>query len=688
MAPCAHEWGPVIPGDPRGGSGPKSKGKRSGDEKSSYGRAADRGRLCLNCPAWQGELGLEPTPALFIQHLVHIFREVKRVLRKDGTCFLNIGDTYFSNTAKNRKEPWGLKRKDLCGVPHRLVQALQEDGWWWRNDGVWSKAGGNCPRCYYRIEKGSTKPESVKDRFVRAHESVFLLAKSAKYFFDHIVVREPHSPAARRDVFHLPNQNFRSAHYATMPPSLAELCVRGGSPDGGCCAKCRTPYKRIVKKKKLSKEKKKEWGGHGEDGSYTGKALKDYVKHDAEDPSDLKRRILETVRFVETIGWEPSCKCKDAGAPVPSLVLDPFSGAATTGAIALRHGRAYLGLELLASNNTEIAGPRLDAELEARKAPNQIEFLPTESGVYLGAAEILLHRVEPESVRLILTDPPYNTSRENNYHTMGREGINFEWDGGFDQETWVRLADKALMIGGSIVIWNDWKVLGLISHLLMDMGYEVKRPLTWIKSNPWAPNPESNPAQRIEAGLWAVKRVKKTTKWIHNRRPHHSYEDLVFYYGVPRGSKKREAAGRFRHETKKPDDMFREIIQIFTMPDDLVLDPFAGGGTTAFAAEAEGRRHISFELSEKWFNETRLHAAEGKNAKPLKFPTTPVEKAIAAQKKFLKRCKDLGVDSETLELVEKPETHQEADPDDDGAVPKLVPSEPQDNKHIVKVKGI
>jgi hypothetical protein len=72
-------------------------------------------------------------------------------------------------------------------------------------------------------------------------------------------------------------------------------------------------------------------------------------------------------------------------------------------------------------------------------------------------------------------------SQENNFHTMGREGINFAWDGDFDQETWVRIADKALMPGGGIVIWNDWKVLGLVAHLLLDMGYAVKRPLTWVK---------------------------------------------------------------------------------------------------------------------------------------------------------------------------------------------------------------
>ena len=1110
---CAHEWNSVIPGDARGGSGPNAKAKRKVDDKSSYGRNATRGRFCTKCAAWEGELGLEPTPALFVQHLVQIFQEVNRVLRSDGTLFLNIADTFYSGPLKGIKDPWNLKKKDLCGVPQRLVLALQEAGWYWRSDGVWSKAGGNCPRCHFRIEKGSTKPEclapdtpiflkeddlvirrplsyvadnadrltelkiltpdgwrtirnvwrtkkipvsadagyvtsftasgdhrfpvshdrraqtinniplsqirdkgyndyllfadisefvghgiesidlvmlicaqsnpfgvranlksalllegatgaglsdrygyklkkydtangywayggplihsitagrvpldvvvgeqidvteltltserkseqvvpkieltadigrlvgfyaaeggfksldkypnhhqgkftfnadehdyisfveqtlralgtdptvypagsatevrlsssplrhffqhlvpgdckskslnldvvlntpkafregllrgyfegdghkhsvtsasrdlidafavvaatlglmpskyassvcdkrsgrtrvsyamkltkrdrgggmrrsdglrqirlrnkvvgqapiemidvevdggvfvvdnglvthnSVKDRFTRSHEYLFLLTKSPKYYFDVEAVKSEHTTSCRRDVFHISSQNFRGAHYATMPPALAEVAILGGTSEHGACAKCNAPYKRLTKKGKTDKKKQQEMGANA-DGSYHGENLKDYEAAGAEKASDLKRRILEGAKKIETVGWEQTCKCVDPGKPVPCLVMDPFSGAATTGAVALKNGRCYLGLELLESNNTEIAKPRLDSVLEGMKPFEEIDYLPVESGIYHGRAEILLHRVQPGSVRLILTDPPYNVSRENNYHTMGREGINFDWDGDFDQETWVRLADKALMVGGSIVIWNDWKVVGLIAHLLLDMGYDVKRNLTWVKSNPWAPNPESNPAQRTEVGLWAVKRVKKTTKWVHNLRNHRSYEDLVFHYGVPKGSKKKEALGRFRHETKKPNAMFREIIQIFSNPGDLVLDPFAGGGTTSFAAAAEDRRCISFELDDKWFKEATLHAAEGKSAKPLKFPITPAEKAKAARKVFLAECKKLNVSPvPPFEELEGPVPveHYEVD--------TFVSSSSEDYKHVVRLK--
>jgi len=285
---CDHTWSEEIPGSSRGGSGPGSKEKRSEDTKSSYGRAAARGNFCTSCGSWRGELGLEPTPDLFVRHMVQVFREVKRVLREDGTVFLNIADTYnnCSPVRKKSKEsfektwdggqakkkggdrrypktndPWKLKQKDLCGVPHRLVQALQEDGWWWRSDAVWSKAGGNCPKCHYRLEKGSSLPEPVIDRFSKSHEYVFLLAKNKKYYFDVENVKEPHTTARRRDVFYIPSQSYRGAHHATMPESLAELCVRGGTSDHGACSKCRAPYKRETKKGKTDLKAQKKAGG-------------------------------------------------------------------------------------------------------------------------------------------------------------------------------------------------------------------------------------------------------------------------------------------------------------------------------------------------------------------------------------------------------------------------------------------
>lgn len=594
---CQHRWGDVIPGNSRGGSGPRSKSKRKRDDKSAYGRNAPRGRFCEECGAWEGELGLEPDPALFVKHLVDIFREVRRVLRKDGTLFLNIADTYVGEKYP-KDHPWGLKQKDLYGIPHRLVEALQKDGWFYRNDAIWSKAGGNCPRCHYRLEKGSTKPEPVKDRFVRAHEYVFLLSKSKKYYFDDESVKESHTNAKRRDVFYITSANYSGAHYATMPLELAAISVLGGTSEGGACAKCRAPYKRVTRKGDHDREAQKRAGGN-DDGEYHGKGVKDYSDHGAEDPSALKKRILAGMRKVETVGWEQTCKCESPGNPVPCIVMDPFSGSATTGAVALQHGRAYLGIELFEENNVNIAEPRLTQVLAERTPDEELEPLPLISEVYQGSALDLLRRVPAESVDLVLTDPPYNTSRKNNFHTMGRTGINFDWDGGFDQEKWLHYADRALKPGGNMVIWNDWKNLGFISDVLESMGYSVKRNCTWIKTNPFPRNIERSAVQKTEVGLWAV---KPGGSWTFNKRADKPYEDLIFEYGVPRAKK-----GRPRHESKKPDGIFRELIQIFSNAGDLVLDPFAGGGTTAYAAEMEGRRHISFELSDEWYPETRAH---------------------------------------------------------------------------------
>jgi site-specific DNA-methyltransferase (adenine-specific) len=303
----------------------------------------------------------------------------------------------------------------------------------------------------------------------------------------------------------------------------------------------------------------------------------------------------------ETVGWRPTCD--HAGAVVPCVVLDPFSGSATTGDAAMKHGARYIGIDLLPSNNTELAEPRLLGVLEGLKKPEDVELLVP--GIFHGDSGTLLHRVRPESVRLVLSDPPYNTSRQNNFDTMGREGIDFDWDGDFDQEEWVRLADKALMPWGSMVIWNDWKILGLVAHLLIDLGYDVKRNLLWKKTNPMPRNTGRSAVQRTEMGLWAVKPGPSSRSWVFNKNPNKPYEDFVFDYGVPRAKD-----GRPRHQAKKPDGMFAEIIMTLTEPGDLVLDPFAGGGTTPWAAKATGRECIAFEQMEAWYNEAVLHTQE------------------------------------------------------------------------------
>jgi DNA modification methylase len=234
---CAHEWGDAMPPPLRGpGNTPESALRTSGLTNPAghlaevKGIPKSGGAWCLRCSAWRGELGLEPTPGLYVEHLVAIFREVRRVLRRDGTLWLVLGDSYCNfgkwggesggknetssaggysrdlhaghrgrrqvgdtknpnaNIAEwgpNRAPLDGLKSKDLVGIPWMAAFALRADGWWLRRDVIWAKGVSFCPDY-----SGTAMPESVTDRPSSSHEYVFLLTKAASYFYDSDAVRE------------------------------------------------------------------------------------------------------------------------------------------------------------------------------------------------------------------------------------------------------------------------------------------------------------------------------------------------------------------------------------------------------------------------------------------------------------------------------------------------------------------
>lgn len=225
-----------------------------------------------------------------------------------------------------------------------------------------------------------------------------------------------------------------------------------------------------------------------------------------------------------------------------------------------------------------------------------------EGQIFLGKAEDLLPKLKRDSVDFIFADPPYNVSRKNNLHTMGREGIEFKWDGGFDQETWVRLALPALRPGGHIVIWNDWGILGFLRKLLGELEVEGKRPIIWRKTNPAPRNRERVFVVAQEFAIWGTKKVRRNLKWTFNRHTEKGYERGEFDYALPEDGNPLEidaSIQRSFHAAKKPDALVEEIIQLLTNPGDLVLDPFSGEGTVALACERIGRRHISSELDPK-----------------------------------------------------------------------------------------
>jgi len=186
----------------------------------------------------EGQIGAENEIEDYVVDLVAVFREVRRILREDGSLWLNIGDSYTSgnrgwrqadkkNAARGMSyrppNPKGLKDKELIGVPWRLALGLQADGWYLRSDIIWYK-----PNC---------QPESVKDRPTRSHEHVFLLTKSQDYYYDHEAVKEPTlEPGTlrqRRDVWAINTESSKEAHFAMFPPSLVRVCMEAGSPRGG-----------------------------------------------------------------------------------------------------------------------------------------------------------------------------------------------------------------------------------------------------------------------------------------------------------------------------------------------------------------------------------------------------------------------------------------------------------------------
>jgi site-specific DNA-methyltransferase (adenine-specific)/site-specific DNA-methyltransferase (cytosine-N4-specific) len=185
-----------------------------------------------------GQIGAEMELANYLTDMVKVFREVRRVLRSDGTLWLNIGDSYTSGgrtwrdtdkknpaRAMNYRPPTpeGLKPKDLIGVPWRVAFALQADGWYLRSDIIWHK-----PNC---------QPESVKDRPTQSHEYLFLLTKSESYYYDHVAIMESTQDGQgtrnRRTVWPVNTEPYREAHFAVFPPALVAPCIKAGSPPGG-----------------------------------------------------------------------------------------------------------------------------------------------------------------------------------------------------------------------------------------------------------------------------------------------------------------------------------------------------------------------------------------------------------------------------------------------------------------------
>jgi DNA modification methylase len=297
--------------------------------------ASNTVQCCVTSPPYYGlrdygvagQLGLEPTPEEYVSNLVSVFREVWRVMKDDGTLWVNLGDSYathakgsngngtstlqgtgnshtslFREGGKQTASKIGLKDKDLIGIPWMVAFALRADGWYLRSDIIWSKP--------------NPMPESVTDRPTKSHEYLFLLTKNARYYYDADAIREAQDPA-----------------------SLERL--------------------------------KRGWNGDGQRGFPSGPQnhLKNYFD---KSPEEIENLLGRNKRSVWTINTQPTSyahfatfpeklvePCILAGSRPGDLILDPFAGSGTTGRVAIRHGRQFIGTELNYKYIAEISHKRL-----------------------------------------------------------------------------------------------------------------------------------------------------------------------------------------------------------------------------------------------------------------------------------------------------------------------------------------
>lgn len=195
-------------------------------------------------------------------------------------------------------------------------------------------------------------------------------------------------------------------------------------------------------------------------------------------------------------------------------------------------------------------------------------------------------------VDLILTDPPYNISRDNNFSTIGRNGIDFgEWDKNFNQLKWLNNIGKIVNKDGSIIIFNDWKNMGLISNKLEKEGFIIKDLIRWVKPAPMPRNTNRRYVTDFEFAVWAV---KKGSKWTFNKGDKYPYLRPSYSFSPPMGSKR-------IHPTEKPIELLKEIIKVHSNKGDVVFDPFSGSGAISNAAFDMDRFYIGSELNKKYW---------------------------------------------------------------------------------------
>jgi DNA modification methylase len=338
---CVHEWGDEgrISNKPKrdhDGRNAFSDSRGNEQARSATTLNASTGAFCQHCGAWRGQLGLEPTPWLFIDHLILIFHEVWRVLRKDGTLWLNMGDchasggrggggSYMNERGEKawgpraglhgwRSAPEGFKHKDLMGMPWRLAFALQDDGWYLRQEVIWAKP--------------NPMPESCKDRPTTAHERLFLLTRSPRYYYDAEAIKEPVTGKA-----HTRGNGINP-----------KACRPVSGWDTGSGSHSTIAHNRERK----------------QNASFSGAIAGVVTMRNKRSVWEIPTQAFPEAHFA-TFPEKLVEPCILAGSRPDDTVLDPFCGSGTVGAVSRRLGRAFVGIDLNAEY-LDMARRRIDAE--------------------------------------------------------------------------------------------------------------------------------------------------------------------------------------------------------------------------------------------------------------------------------------------------------------------------------------
>jgi DNA modification methylase len=426
---CRHEWQTEVVST-EVGKGNWSQGVNGRGELQPGGvdakrepiRAEQTRGFCRLCGAWLGCYGLEPTIALYVAHTVEICAAIWRVLKPTGSVWWNVGDSYAgsgrgpsggsglggqeerqgfvgSPVGLNRggrrqtagesgamgdawvKPPPGMKAKDLCLIPYRVAIALQEAGWWVREDVIWAKT--------------SCMPESVTDRCTRSHEYIFHLTKRATYYHDAEAIREASQPESEgrykyafsgapegrhdpngherivpegirefvagrnaRSVWTIGPEPLREAHYAAFPSEIPRRCILASSSERGCCPTCGKPWVRVTERTGGPPTGDHRLRDDFQQSDYNANAHPDGVVTGAS-----LSAVYRKYGYAEstTLGWSPSCSCPPA-EPIPATVLDPFVGSGTTLVVARALGRRGIGIDASDVYLRTIAIPRIEAQ--------------------------------------------------------------------------------------------------------------------------------------------------------------------------------------------------------------------------------------------------------------------------------------------------------------------------------------